>query len=199
MSDKTLDKLIATLKTEAIDVAENKSNKIIEDAKAKAEKIVKDAEQKKESIINDAEKQAEIILYKGKSALQQSERDLHVTLQNEILQLLGTVLENEVETVFTPNLIKSAVVKVIENIGSGVALKLPEDFEQEMADFVFKKLKNSEDIVSITKTDSLLKQLSISKTGEGWSYDISPKEVAELLNNHLSKKWIERLKNDTEK
>ncbi|WP_303315765.1 hypothetical protein Q4Q34_14180 [Flavivirga abyssicola] len=196
MSEKTLDKLITTLKSEAIDAADKASKKIVEDAHTQAKKIVKVAEEKRKQILMDAEKEKEATLSKGKSALQQAARDLHITLQNSLLKLFGAVLEKEVHKVFTPDLLKSAVVKVIENIGSGIELKLSEDFEQALADHIHQHLKTSKDFVSITKADNMLNRLSIIKTDEGWSYHISPEEVAALLNTHLSGKWMNILKNE---
>lgn len=194
MSDKTLDKLIATLKSEAIDTADKESQKILEETHLQAQKILKGAEEKRERILMDAEKEAQATISKGESALRQAARDLNVTVQNDLLKLFGAVLEREVHGAFTPGLIKSAIVKVIENVGSEVELKLPADLEQELADYIHRHLQTSDGLVSITKDDNMLNGLSIVKTDQGWSYHISPEEVAELLNNHLSGKWANILK-----
>jgi hypothetical protein len=47
----------------------------------------------------------------------------------------------------------------------------------------------------ILKKNNLLSGFSISKTDEGWSYEITTEEIADLLNQHLSPKWVELLKN----
>lgn len=195
MSDKTLNGLIATLKSEAIDAADKASKKILEEAHAEAQKIVKKAEDKKEKILAEAQNEAQVTLSKGKSALEQAARDLNITVQNDLLKLFGAVLKSEIREAFNPSLIKSAVVKIIENVGSEVALELPKDFEQKLTDHVHLRLQISDNLVSLIKDDSILYGLTISKTDQGWSYHITPEEVAELLNNYLSGKWINILKN----
>lgn len=196
MSEKTLDKLIAKLKSEAIDAAEKEANDIIENAKTQALSILNDAQVKSDELLKNAEKESEANKAKAKGAMKQAARDLTVTLRNDLLNLLGNVLEKEVEKTFTADLIQTAVIKVIENVGSGVALKLPKNLELELADQIQKRLQTSEDIISVTTTNSLVNSFSISKTEEGWSYDISPEEVANLLNTHFSPKWLDILKTE---
>ncbi|WP_299670019.1 hypothetical protein [uncultured Polaribacter sp.] len=195
MSDKTLDKLIATLKSEAIDAADIASKKIVEDAQVQAKKIVRSAEEKRKQILIEAQREAEATLSKGESALRQAARDLYITVQNDLLKLFQAVLKKEVNEAFNPDLIKSTVIKIIENVGSEVRLKLSEDFDQKLADHVHLRLLISENIVSLIKDDNILNGLSIANTDQGWSYHITPEEVAELLNNHLSRKWMNLLKN----
>jgi len=197
MSEKTLDKLIAKLKSEAIDAAEKEANDIIENAKTKAQSILNDAHVKSDELLKNAEKKSEANNVKAKGALKQAARDLTATLRNDLLNLLGNVLEKEVATAFTPDLIELAVIKVIENVGSGVALKLPENLESELANQIQKRLQSSEDITSVTTNNSLVNSFSIGKTEEGWNYDISPEEVANLLYTHLSQKWLDILKTDS--
>ena len=202
MSEKTLDKLIAKLKSEAIDAAEKEANDIIENAKTQALSILNDAQVKSDELLKNAEKESEANKAKAKGAMKQAARDLTVTLRNDLLNLLGNVLEKEVEKTFTADLIQTAVIKVIENVGSGVALKLPKNLELELADQIQKRLQTSEDIISVTTTtttttNSLVNSFSISKTEEGWSYDISPEEVSNLLNTRLSPKWLDILKTES--
>ncbi len=196
MSENSLDKLIASLKSEAIEAAENESTKILEDARMEAQKILKEAEEHKQRILTDAENEAEATIQKGENALQQAARDLNIVVRNDLLTLFGSVLEREVRQEFTPGLIKSAVVQVIENIGSGVELKLSEAFEQELADYIHERLQSTDDLVAITKEDSVLNGLTITKTAEGWSYQISSEEIAALLQPHLTERWVHILKNE---
>lgn len=196
MSDKTLDQLISSLKSEAIEAAERESNKILEEARAQAQKILKGAEEQRDRMLTDAGNEAQATIRKGESALRQAARDLHIAVRNNLLELFRAVLEKEIHRTFTPDLVKSAVMKVIENIGGEVELKFPEAVEQELADYIHQRLQTSDDLVSITGDDSILAGFSITKTNEGWSYRISPEEVAELLQPHLIGKWIDVLKNE---
>ena len=198
MSEKTLDKLIATLKSEAIETAEKEANEVVENARQQAQKIIKEAEAKKADLLNNAEKEAQATLKKGEGALQQAARDLIVSVRNDLLKLFKAALEQEVENNFAPDLTEKAILKVVENVGSGAALKLPEHMEKKLAEKIRKRLQESDNLDSITKDASLPNGFVVSKTDQGWSYRISPEEVAELLNVYLSPKWVQILKNDTD-
>lgn len=195
MSEKSLDKLIASLKSEAITAAENESDKILEEARMEAQKILEDAKKKSDQMLVDAEQEAQATIRKGESALQQAARDLNITLRNDILSLFGSVLEQEIHKQFTPDLLKSAVVPLIQNIGSDVELSLPADFKEELASYIHKQLKES-DIQTLIKEGSTLSRLTITQKEQGWSYDISPDEIAQLLKSHLIGKWTDILKKE---
>ncbi len=199
MSEKTLNNLIATLKTEAIEVAEKEADVIVKAAHEEAQRILSDAQEIQQHTLLAAENDAQVILGKGESALRQAKRDVIVYLQNDLIQLLKSVLERDVKANFTPEILKSAVVKVIENIGGDVELKLSTDLQEGLADYVQQRLQDSDNLVDISVDSNLSKNLGITKKDQGWSYDISPETVTELLGSHLSKKWIKILKKETEK
>lgn len=195
MSDKTLDQLIETIKSEAIEAAETKAKTIIENAQKEAKMIVQNAVAKKDSLIKSGKEEAEATLAKGKKALQQAARDLSITLQNEIKSLLDAVLLNEVEGAFSPELVNKAVLKVVEQIDGNTEVQLPESMVQDVADYIHKQLKDSKRLPSIKGNSNLVKGFSVSKSDEGWSYRITPQEIAEVLSTHLSASWVELLKN----
>ncbi len=196
MSEKSLDKLINTLKSEAIEAADKQAMEILDKAQEQAQKIIKEAEAKREELLNSAEKEAQDTRNKGEAALQQAARDVTVSVRHDLLKLLGAVLENEVEVAFTPDLMENAILKIVENVDSGVTLKLPEKLETQLAAQIQKRLQTSDDLTSISGDPSLHNGFAITKTDQGWSYHISPEEVAELLNAHLSPKWVQIFKNE---
>lgn len=196
MSEKTLDQLIAKLKTEAIDEAEKASQKILEKAKQEAQQIVQTAKEKKATLLAEAEQEAADILSKGEAALQQAGRDYSISVRNELLHSFQAVLETEIGREFTPDLLKTAIVKVIENIGSDVELSLSSEFSQELADYIHDRLQSSDQLVTITKDNAVLHGFSVTKKDQGWSYSISPEEVANALQNHLNQNWINILQKE---
>ena len=193
MSDKTLDQLIAQLKSEAIDTAEKEAQQIIDKAKTEAQQILNSAKEEREQILSESKKEADDIISKGESALKQSARDLNVSIKNDLLELFKAVLEKEIEKTFTSEMMISVVEKVVNTVGKDVTLKLPADMEQNVVDAIQKQVQTSGSSISILRDRELFSGLSIFKNEEGWSYQITPQEVAELLNTFLSKKWIEIL------
>ena len=196
MSEKSLDQLITSLKTEAIEAAEKESGKILADAKRQARQIVQAAEEKKTTMLSGAEQEAQAILQKGEAALRQAGRDYSISVRNELLHIFQAVLEAETRKAFTPDLMKDAIVKAIENIGGDVELTLSPDNAKELADYVHDRLKSSEKIASIVENNSVLNGFTIAKKREGWSYTISPEEVTEALKKHLNNNWLNILKKE---
>jgi V/A-type H+-transporting ATPase subunit E len=190
MTDKNLGQLIATLKAEAIETAEQEAAKILEDAHSKAQEILEQAEKKKEALLADAEQEAQNMLDKGTSALKQAGRDYCISVRNELLQIFGSVLKEETQQEFTPDLLKTAILRVVENIGEDVELNLAPDFSAELAEFIHERLKGSPQTVSLLDHNPVLKGFSVSNTRQGWSYSISPEEVGEALRTHLNSNWM---------
>ena len=61
MSEKSLDQLIASLKTEAIEAAETEAEKILADAKQQAEQMLQAAADQKATLLANAEAEAAAI------------------------------------------------------------------------------------------------------------------------------------------
>ncbi len=198
MSEKSLDKLIATLKYEAVEAADKEANRILESAQKQAHKIIEEAEAKKAALLNSAQKEAQVTLNNGDAALQQAARDLTVSVRNDLLKLLKVVLRQEVENSFTPELMEEAILKVIENVGGGIALQLPGSMEEKLAENIQKRLQSSNHFNGIIQDSNLLQGFVVTKTAQGWSYEITPEEVADLLNRHLSPRWGAMLKKASE-
>ncbi len=93
---------------------------------------------------------------------------------------------------------KNAIVKIIENIGGDVELKLSPENAKELADYIHDRLKSSGKTASIVESNSVLNGFTITKKSEGWSYTVSPEEVAEGLKKHLNKNWIDILSGEKE-
>lgn len=195
MSQKSLDKLIENLKSEAIGAADREANKILEEARAKARNRIEAAETRSKELLEQAETESRAVLQKGEAALQQAARDVSVSARNELLGLLRTVLEQEVAATFSPDLIEKAVLKIMENVGSDASVELPADMEASLAKQIHKRLQASADIASMTTDSSLHQGFSISKQDEGWRYDISPEAVSDVLYAHLSPQWVALLNN----
>ncbi|MDH3709351.1 MAG: hypothetical protein OER04_05665 [Cyclobacteriaceae bacterium] len=192
MTDKSLDQLIASLKTEAIEQAEKESATILEEAETRAHEILAAAEAKKNSLIMEAKKEAQAIVDEGQSALKVAARDLSISVRNQLLELFRKTFEAEVRDSFGPDLIRSVITRVIENVGTDVELRLPNNFMKELSEYIHEHVATASSI-SIIQDSALLEGLSIVKKDQGWSYDISPEQVMEAVMPQLNAKWIQIL------
>lgn len=189
MGDKNLERLIETIKREAIEAADRKVSEMLENAEREANDIIKSAKAKKASLIEEAEKRAESTLSKGQNALNQAVRDLSIMLHNDVNQLFKSVLQQEVDASFTPDLVKSAVLKILEQMGTKSEVQLPASLKNEVAAYIQKQLQHTKDLTKISTNTALVKGFIIANEEEGWSYQITPEEVTELIYSQLSNQW----------
>ncbi|NND04842.1 MAG: hypothetical protein HKN87_00560 [Saprospiraceae bacterium] len=196
MSEKTLDNLINRLKTEAIEKAEQEAGKVVDDARREADTLIRDAEAQKGKILDEARIEAEAIVRKGVRALQQASRDVCISVQNDLLTILGHVLSEEINRTFTTELIRSTVVQVVENVGRPSKINLPTSVMEELGDFIRQRLQQTDEMLTVSRDERLLKGFTIARTDLGWKYEISPEEVSDLLFAHLTPTWTNVLKKD---
>ncbi|MFS4416073.1 hypothetical protein [Maribacter sp. 2307ULW6-5] len=189
MSETTLNNLITTLKTEAIEAAEKEAAAIVQGAQEEAKALVAKARTEREELLAQAKKEAHDTLNKGQTALEQAARDVNVALKNDILGMLKKVLEQDIADAFSPELLKKAVVQAVENVGSDAQLTLSEDLGEQLAPQLLQELKKTNKSAEITAHTKVLKRLDIGKKGAGWSYTVTPGTVADVLAEHLSPKW----------
>lgn len=193
MTDQKLDKLIAKIKSEAIEAADIEAKKILDQARVQAQKITDEADANREAVLFVAEKEAQATLIKGEIALKQAARDVSLSVRNELLKMLKNALEQEVENNFTPDLMEKAILRVVDNIGSETEVKLSERLESELSQKILKRFQDSNRSDSVSMDSSLPNGFTVTRTDEGWSYDVSSKELTYLFYAHLSPKWIEIL------
>ena len=190
MSDKTLDQLIESLKEEGIASAEREAEKIRDEARQQARQIVRDAEEKRATLLAAAEQEARQIVSKGEDALRQAGRDYRIAVRNELLQMFANVLAAETRQAFTPDLLKTAIVKVIENIGTEVEVALAPEFARELAEYLQARLQTAEYPVTVVAGSATLEGFSLNNSEQGWKYTITPEEVAGALQSYLNPTWI---------
>ena len=79
-----LHELIAQIKKDGVDAAENQATAIINDAKAQAEKILADAQAQAEKILINAKTENEKIVRSGEDSIRQAGRNLLISFRESI-------------------------------------------------------------------------------------------------------------------
>ncbi len=198
MSEKSLDQLITALKSEAIEAAEKEAGIILDKAKEQAEEIVRGAEKNRDELLAEARKEAQAIRNNGEASLRQAGRDFTIAVRNELLQVFHALFESEIKKEFTRDLMKNAILNVIDGIGGDVEISLSPENAKDLADYIHHHVRSSGKTASILKDHTVLHGFTITKKDEGWSYTISPEEVAEGLKKYLNKHWIDILQKESE-
>ena len=83
-----LHELIAQIKKDGVDAAENQATTIVNDAKAQAEKILADAQAQAEKILLNAKTENEKMVRSGEDAIRQAGRNLLISFRESIAKEL---------------------------------------------------------------------------------------------------------------
>ena len=197
MSEKSLQQLIESIKSEGIAAADKASAEILAKAKQEAEDMVRLAEEKRDRILAKANEEARDIIEKGEAAFTQAGRDYGISVRNDVLKIFEAVLGKEVKRTLSEDLVKQAIMEVVKNVGKPVEVKLSPDLAKDLANYIHSQ-SHSDQIKDIIEDEDLLDGFVISQTEEGWSYTISAEDVASALQSHLNPHWVDILnkKND---
>jgi len=130
-----LQSLLEKIQSEGIEKAEASANEILEQAKQKAAGIIDEAEHKASDIIKKAEAEGENFATRGKSALEQSARDVVLSLTDTI----NESIQNFVNKVVSDNMDKSASLETI--LAQVVEAYYKGDESSDVTIFVKPKLK----------------------------------------------------------
>lgn len=104
-----LQSLLDKIQSEGVDKAEAEAASIIDEAKKKAESIVEEAERKAADMIKKAEAEGENFASRGRSALEQSARDVVLSLTDTV----NASIQNFVDKCISVTLDESASLKSI--------------------------------------------------------------------------------------
>lgn len=118
--------LIDKIKSEGIQQAEVKAQEIEKDAKQKAEQIVADAQTKAKDIIAEAEKSAAQLKESGALALEQSARNMLISLRKDIEVMLRSILQQKAGEALTGEslvkIMESAVTQLVADKSAEIVL-----------------------------------------------------------------------------
>jgi V/A-type H+-transporting ATPase subunit E len=193
MADQDLQQLISSLKTEGIEAAEAEARTVVAEAQKKAEAVEAAAAKRRDEMLAAAEQEAADIVDKGKQALQQAARDLKLALRQEIVALLDTIFQDEVNQNFTPDLIRSAIAPILENVGKDVSLEVPAEMAEELSAYLRTKLQAGEEDLALQPNGKQSATFHIRHSSAGWTYEITPETITEALRPHLTQRWLDSL------
>ncbi len=186
-----LQELIEQIKKEGIENAEAQASAMIEAAKVEAEKIIAQANDKANKILQQAKEDNERFVRSSEEAIRQAGRNLLISFRESVIKELEAVIGDNVDMVYSSDLILGLIVKVVE-----LMAKTP---ETELT-----VLLNATDMATLEKgLLSVLKEKALKgvtlkandnfiggfrvleKDGKAY-YDFSAQEVIEMLSTYLS-------------
>jgi V/A-type H+/Na+-transporting ATPase subunit E len=196
-----LQSLLEKIQSEGVEKAEARADEIIEQAKQKAAGIVDEAEHKASDIIKKAEAEGENFATRGKNALEQSARDVVLSLTDTI----NESIENFVNKVISDTMNKSESLetilsKVVEAYYKGdessdvtvfVKPELKDEIEKYFISSYGEQLKKG---LKIESDDSVISGFTVSVDNGKVNHDFTNESITEAMAELLRPQIAEIVK-----
>lgn len=195
-----LQELIAQIKKDGVDAAEDQACAIINDAKAQAEKILADAQAQAEKILLNAKTENEKMVRSGEDAIRQAGRNLLISFRESIAKELRTITCDAIDTAYTRENLSGLILSVVENWAKdpeneNLTVILNEQdlaaLEGTMLAALKEKLLQG---VTLKASDSFDGGFRIAVKDGSVYYDYSSEAVVDMLSGYLSPRVTQLLK-----
>lgn len=109
-----LQHLIDRIRKEAVDQAEAQATQITAQAREKAAAIIRDAEQKARAALEKAEQDAQVFVERSRRTLEQSARDLLITVGQGVENILEDIVGEATDRVLNTDTLKQMMLKMVQ-------------------------------------------------------------------------------------
>ena len=195
-----LQELIAQIKKDGVDAAEDQAAAIINDAKAQAEKIIADAQAQADKILQNAKTENEKMVRSGEDAIRQAGRNLLISFRESIAKELRAITGDAIDAAYTQEKLSGLILSVVES--------WTKDPENENLTVIL----NEQDLAALESTllaalkEKMLQGITLKASGnfdggfriavqDGSAYyDYSSEAVVDMLSGYLSPRVVQLLK-----
>ena len=195
-----LHELIAQIKKDGVDAAEDQASTIISEAQAQAEKIIADAQAQAEKILQNAKTENEKMVRSGEDAIRQAGRNLLISFRESVAKELQAITGEAVTAAYARENLSAMVLSVVENW-----TKNPENEnlsvilnDQDLAALEATLLAALKEKmlqgVTLKASDSFDGGFRIAVADGSAYYDYSSEAVVEMLSGYLSPRVAQLLK-----
>lgn len=182
--------LVNSIKKDGIDQAEKQASEIVAKANEKAKEILDNASKEASKILDDAKKEVDVLQQSAVIAINQSARDLSLSLEKSIKGQFESLLEGNVTKALSSSELVKLIVEVIKTslvdsndavveLNKKDAKKLVDSLKSELA----QQLKEGLEIKAVESIDYGFK---LSSKKDGSYFDFSSEEITNLLRPFLS-------------
>lgn len=195
-----LQELIAQIKKDGVDAAEDQATAIINDAKAQAEKIIADAQAQADKILQNAKTENEKMVRSGEDAIRQAGRNLLISFRESIAKELRAITGDAIDAAYTQEKLSGLILSVVES--------WTKDPENENLTVIL----NEQDLAALESTllaalkEKMLQGITLKASdnfdggfriavqdGSAY-YDYSSEAVVDMLSGYLSPRVVQLLK-----
>lgn len=186
-----LQHLIDRIQGEAVDAGRKKADELVSQAREKAAKIVADGEKEAKSKLEKAEVDAQVYTERSRKALEQSARDLLITVGQGLENILSDLVVENLEEAMGIEVLQQMLVKIAEEHAKkpdadSIDLLVSEADQSQIVKFFASCYKEKMlHGVEIHTDNEILKGFKVGLS-EGRVYqDFTKDAIAEALSNFL--------------
>lgn len=192
--------LIESIKTEGFQAAEVQAAEILKEATAQKEALLKEAQKEGDRLLSEAKQQAAKEVASGEAALQQSARNLVLTLKQAVQHEFSKIIEQEVSAALNGDLLKACILSVVRGLAEDkseltvlVDAKTLAGVEQGLRSELAAEFKKGLEIKPFPQLNAGFRVAM--KDGSAY-YDFSDKAIALLLAQYLNQRLADLLLNE---
>ena len=196
-----LQNLLDRIQKEGVEKADAKAEKIIEDARRKAEAIVKDAEQNAAALREQAEADAASFEARAEQSLQQSARDLILTIAETLNKVLAGIVSAAVDEALSEDVLKTMLATVVDAYckqaagSANIEILVGPDEKKAIVKFFTAKYANAMKAgLTVEGDDTLAAGFRVSMKDKKIQHDFSSEAIAAALCQLLRPRLAEIVK-----
>ena len=197
--------LIDKIKSEGVQVADQKAKEVELQSQDKAKSIIAGAQEKADKILAEAKQEIEKMEQASKKAIHQASRDMLLSIRQEICELLGRITAQTMGEALSKDDLVRIITDVVKSVleASGdikdvVAFLSPEDQKEISADIISKLQSKLKDGIEVKVANDIAGGFAISFDGGKSSFEFTDKSLAEYLGVFLNAEVGEIMKGAAE-
>lgn len=186
-----LDTLIEKIKVNGIEEADRKSKEMLTQTQVEAQEVIVKANNQAKQIIEEAQQESQIILKRGKDGLKQAQRDLLLSLEDELKDMCRKYISNISNQALSVNRLNDIIKTALSNWNFGenenIFIHLSSgDAQQITKESISGAVRAQGNTIEIKVDDSISKGFRISVGDENFAFDFTADAVSTALSVFLT-------------
>lgn len=196
--------LIERIRKEGVESGEKAADSLVAEAKQKAAALVADAQKQAKDMVAKAEKDAEAFAARGKQTLQQAARDLLISINGSVGDVVGGIVDEKLDQALTPEIMGQMLVKLAASYAQdgdqgGMVAMLGEKDAAALKDYMAKTYQDKLAAgIQIESNKDVFKGFRVGVKGGQVFHDFTKEAIAESLGSFLRPEVAEIVKKAAE-
>ena len=199
-----LQHLIERIRKEGVESGEKAADSLVAEAKQKAAALVAEAQKQAKDMVAKAEKDAEAFAARGKQTLQQAARDLLISINGSVGDVVGGIVDQTLDQALTPEIMGQMLVKLAASYAQdgdqgGMVAMLGEKDAAALKDYMAKTYQDKLAAgIQIESNKDVFKGFRVGVKGAQVFHDFTKEAIAESLGSFLRPEVAEIVKKAAE-